>query len=131
MNLSEAIEPDFNEKLKNVEQGRAAPTPPGPDMTDLFWDFEKEPVFTGFFHGPGINVNIQETNVNTWKFRDLTGKEWLIPQWTALNIPQKNFQGFALEEPGKFIYQLDYKAFEQLPNGGTRHVVEIFRKLPA
>lgn len=130
MNLSRIIEPEFKRIIEGLDQEGPPPAPPSSNMIDLFWNFETDPVFIGHFKGPGINVNINGINVITWKFTDRNSKEWLIPQWSALNVPQGNFRGFNLEEPGKFIYQLNYKAFEYLPNGGTRHVVEIFRKLP-
>jgi hypothetical protein len=126
MNLSQFIEPKFNERISKIDLSG----PAHQDVISLFWNFDKTPVFQGYFNGPGEMKKIQDRMINTWSLTDLEGKKWLMPQWEVFRIPQGQFQGFALEDPGKWIYQLHYQEYKKNPDGSARHVIEIFKKLP-
>jgi hypothetical protein len=101
-----------------------------PAGMDLFWDFDKFPVFIGVFNGHGETVPFENVKIDSWSFTDLTGRKWLIPKWKALNISTNSFLGFASEEPGPDIFHIHYKEFKRLENGGTQHIIEVFKKRP-
>lgn len=94
-----------------------------------FYDFEKSPVLEAIFNGPGQKYYVdQPANlIPTWSFTDLAGKNWLVPQWLTMDVPQGTFQGFSKEPAGEFIYYIEYKDLVKTKNG-HRHNITVFRK---
>lgn len=152
MDLSKQIEPSFRKKIEgiektpgqnnspgqneNLDQKKEVPGQnniPGTDSNDVlkqFYPFDEKPILHAYFNGVGKSHVINNVQVNTWSFTDLEGNNWLVPQWQTLSDPQPPFMGFSMEETRKYVYHLNYIEFRKMANGGTKHVIEIFRKLP-
>lgn len=136
MDLSPALETHFNKLIAELSLGepgvmadQVQPENKDLETMKLFFNFDEHPKFTGVFLGPGPVQTIKNTNVDTWLFADQENKDWLIPQWLVLNEEQGNFKGFQNEEKGRYIYFLHYKGLVTLDNGGSKHDIQIFRKL--
>ena len=98
---------------------------------DYIYDFEKFPPLTCKFLGPGQNVLAEGRQLKTWLVEDIKDKhQWLLPQWSVFSEVQGNFLGFQSEDPGKYIYQINYKGIQDLPEGRIKFLVDIYKKFP-
>lgn len=99
----------------------------------MFHDFSDQKYFEGKFNGSGPVYKFLPPNKNTWieiktwSFTDQNELTWLIPQWLTMDAPQGSFQGFSKEEPGKFIYYIEYQDKVETKNG-VMHDIKVFRK---
>lgn len=86
------------------------------------WDFEKNGDFVGFFKGTGKTLGTGAKATKTWKFEDMEGDEWLVPQWKALSALAED------TELGAKIYKIKHKGLKQMSNGQTFHKVDLMFK---
>lgn len=112
-----------------IEQKKETPAEKK-NLLDYIYDFETFPPLTCMFLGAGPNVVAEGRPLRTWKVRDLDKTEWLIPQWAIFSEVQGSFLGFQAEQPEKYVYRLEYKGSQPLPQGGIKFLVQILKKFP-
>lgn len=125
MDYSESLNFEFNrivnnnpnltpeEKQKVISEGIKTPIE---RKDDIIFPFDKVNKFEGIFLGEAPEYIEGNLKVQVYKFKDLKGKNWLIPQYNLLkeyfkNIPQAKsifiieFKGARTTETGDFYYQ--------------------------
>ena len=107
-------------------------SPEEKNLIEYVYDFETFPPLTCKFLGEGPEIIAEGRPLKTWKVEEIgTDKtQWFIPRWAIFSEVQGSFLGFQAEQPGKYIYHMEYKGVQQLPNKSIKFMVQILKKFP-
>lgn len=112
MDYSESLDFEFNriinnnpnltpeEKKKIISEGIKTPIE---RKDDIIFPFDKVNKFEGIFLGEAPDYIDGNLKVQVYKFKDLKGKNWLIPQYNMLKEHFKN------EQSAKCIFIIEFE----------------------